>query len=148
MNFQSTYKNIILKLDACQGLPLLAIRLIIGIIFIQTGLGKLIHFTDTTAFFADLHIPMPALNAAMACATEFVGGILLILGLETRLISIALAFVMVIAIVTAQLGQIHGLSEFIRLQEVDYLLFFGLFVFTGAGKFSIDYWVRRKRWGV
>lgn len=117
---------------------LLLIRVILGVIFIQTGIGKLMYFQDTTAFFAALHIPFPALNAGLASATELIGGLCFVLGLGTRLFALPLAFVMVIAIVTAKLGDVTTLSDFIRLQELDYLVFFVLFSTTGAGKWSLD----------
>lgn len=117
---------------------LLLIRLVLGVIFIQAGLGKLMHFQDTTAFFASINIPFPALNAGMASLTELVGGFLLIFGLGIRLITLPLAFIMVIAIVTTRLAEVGSLSDFIRLQELDYFLFFLLLFTTGSGKWSLD----------
>lgn len=118
MNLQSAYRNAINKLMELQGWPLLVIRLILGTISIQTGFGRLAH--------------MPILSTVL--------GALLILGLEIRIASFFLALAMTFTIATVHLGQFHDISEMIRLQEVDYLLFFGLFIFTGAGKFSIDRW--------
>ena len=123
-------------------LPLLLIRLAIGSIFIQTGLGKLMHFDQTVAFFAALGIPYPMINAAMASSIEFFGGILLIVGLLTRPIAAKLSVVMVVAILTAQLAHVEELSDLIRLQEFDYILFFVLLMFTGAGKWSLDHWLK------
>ena len=117
---------------------LLLIRLTIVPIFIQTGLGKFTHFSDTVGFFASLGLPFPVINAAMACTTELVGGLLLVLGLATRLVSLPLAFVMVIAIATAKWSMVTGYSDFIRLQEWDYLVIFLMFAVTGAGKWSLD----------
>jgi putative oxidoreductase len=122
---------------------LVVMRLAIGLIFIQTGLGKLTHLGDTTMFFADLGIPFPGFNALIASSTEFIGGCLLILGLATRLISIPLSIIMIVAILTAQPEALHSISSFIRLQEFDYLLIFLLFFSAGPGKFSLDTIIRK-----
>ncbi len=125
-----------------EGVALFITRLCIGTIFVQTGFGKLMHFEQTVAFFSDLGIPFPMINAAMAASVECIGGALLIVGLLTRVVSVKLAVVMIVAILTAQLSEVASLSDLIRLQEVDYLLFFALFLFGGAGKFSLDHWIK------
>lgn len=136
--------NIYTHLKKWDGLPLLLIRLCIGSLFIQTGLGKLIHFEQTVSFFTSLGIPYPALNAAMASSIEFFGGILLILGLLTRPTAAKLTVVMLVAIVTSQLAEVSTLSDLIRLQEFDYILFFVVLVFTGAGRFSLDHVIKHR----
>jgi len=80
--------------------PTLA-RLTIGLVFIGTGWGKLHSLDDVTQFFASLHIPAPGFNARLAASTEFFGGILILIGLGTRLAALPVAFTMVIAILTA-----------------------------------------------
>ena len=137
---QSIYSH----LKHWDGIPLLLIRLSIGSIFIQTGLGKLMYFDQTVSFFSMLGIPYPAINAAMASSIELFGGILLVLGLLTRPAAAKLAVVMVVAIVTAQLADVATLSDFIRLQEFDYILFFMALLFTGAGRFSLDHVIKRR----
>jgi len=129
----------LLKPDAI----LLIIRIVVGIIFMQTGFGKLSHLADTTLFFTDLGIPFPAQNALLASATEFMGGCLLILGLATRFIAIPLTVIMAIAILTTQFAALQSVSEFIRLQELDYMLFFITLFLAGPGKLSIDHLIRR-----
>src|SRR5258707_7321676 len=66
---------------------LLAVRLYWGWQFMQTGWGKLTDIGKVIGFFTDLGIPAPALNAYFVSALEFGGGLLLILGLGSRLIA-------------------------------------------------------------
>ena len=80
---------------------LLFIRLYWGWQFFQAGKGKLMNLERTIGFFKDLHIPLPVLNAYLASATECFGGLLLMIGLFSRLISIPLTFTMIIAYLTA-----------------------------------------------
>lgn len=80
--------------------PLLA-RLVLGKAFYDTGSGKLANFDGTVGFFTELGIPFPELNAAFVSRLEFYGGILLILGLLTRFVSLGLISTMVVALMTA-----------------------------------------------
>ena len=117
--------------------PALA-RLTVGLVFIGTGWGKLHTLPDVTEFFASLHIPAPGLNARVAASTEFFGGILMLLGLATRIAALPMAFTMVIAILTAKLGDVHGLTDLVGFEEWSYLVFFIWLALAGAGPLSLD----------
>lgn len=92
------------KTQIADGVAPLLLRIYLAPVMIQAGWNKLSHFSDTAAWFGNpewgLGLPMPEVMAALASGTEFFGGILLLLGLFTRLISIPLAFTMLIAAVT------------------------------------------------
>ena len=124
----------------CKGksVVLLLIRLTLGVIFIQSGTGKLTHMSQTVEFFTSIKIPFPEINAAIAAGAELAGGTLILLGLFTQLAVIPLTIVMIVAILTAKIWDVAGLDDFIRLQELDYILFFLLLLCTGAGKWSLD----------
>ena len=127
--------------------PTLA-RLTVGLVFIGTGWGKLHTLPDVTEFFASLHIPAPGLNARIAASTEFFGGILVLVGLGTRLVSLPLMFTMVVAILTAKRAEIDGLSALVGFEEWSYLVFFVWLAVAGAGPVSLDRFVapRLERW--
>src|SRR3954451_10774230 len=76
---------------------LLAVRLYWGWQFAQSGWGKLHRLDQVTDFFASLNIPMPHVNAILVSNLEFFGGVLLILGLASRLTGVILTGNMVIA---------------------------------------------------
>ncbi len=117
--------------------PALA-RLTVGLVFIGTGWGKLHTLPDVTAFFASLHIPAPGFNATLAAATEFFGGILILLGLGTRLVALPLSFTMVVAILTAKRDDLTGLTALVGFDEWAYLVFFIWLAVAGAGPVSLD----------
>lgn len=127
---------------------LLVMRLYWGWQFHITGAGKLKNLHRTAEFFQGLHIPFPTLNACIAGTTECVGGLLLLLGLASRLISIPLIFVMVIAYLTADLDKVtHLFSEPDKFVTADPFLFMltAMMVFAfGPGVFSIDWLIARK----
>jgi putative oxidoreductase len=124
--------------------PALA-RLTVGLVFIGTGWGKLHSLGDVTEFFASLHIPAPGFNARLAASTEFFGGILLLVGLGTRLVSLPLAFTMVVAILTAKRADITGITALVGFEEWSYLVFFLWLAVAGAGPLSLDALVARFR---
>jgi putative oxidoreductase len=90
-------------------------------------------------WFGSMGIPFPTLNAYMAASTEIIGVVLLTLGLFTRVISIPLIIIMIVAIKSVHLS--HGFSAGDNGFEIPlyYMLFLLLFVAFGAGKFSLDH---------
>ena len=124
--------------------PTLA-RLTVGLVFIGTGWGKLHSIPDVTSFFTDLHIPAPGFHARLVAGTEFFGGLLVLLGLGTRLVSLPLAFTMVIAILTAKRANIDGLTTLVGFEEWSYLVMFLWIALAGPGPLSLDALIRRLR---
>src|SRR5438067_13775731 len=92
-------------------LPPTLARLAVGVVFAGTGWGKLHNLDKITAFFTDLGIPAPGFNALMAASAELVCGVLILVGLFTRLAAIPLMVVMLVAIVTAKRGEVGGVSD-------------------------------------
>jgi putative oxidoreductase len=117
--------------------PTLA-RLTVGLVFIGTGWGKLHTLPDVTEYFASLHIPAPGLNAGLAASTEFFGGILVLVGLGTRLVTLPMALTMVVAILTAKRPELDGLTSLVGFEEWSYLVFFVWLAVAGAGPLSLD----------
>jgi putative oxidoreductase len=73
-------------------------RILIAIIFIFSGLGKLFAPGATIGYIASVGIPAPVTGLVVSMALEILGGVLLIVGFQTRLIAALLA---IYAIVTA-----------------------------------------------
>jgi putative oxidoreductase len=82
----------------------LALRFYLAPIFFMTGYNKYSHFSDTAAWFGNpdwgLGLPLPNLMAFLATSAELLGGVLLLFGLGTRLISIPLMITMIVAAVS------------------------------------------------
>jgi putative oxidoreductase len=125
-------------------LPALLARLSMAAEFISSGSGKLGNLPKLTAYFIQLGIPAPAVTAAATATTELVGGILLLLGLGTRFAAAALSVVMVMAIFTAKIKEVHTLGDFFYLSEPSYLVIFVWLVFEGGGKISLDHLIARR----
>ena len=80
---------------------LLAVRVFFFWQLFLSGKGKLLNIDKTAEFFGSLNIPMPVFSAYLAGATECFGGLLLVIGLASRLVAIPVAFTMIVAYVTA-----------------------------------------------
>jgi putative oxidoreductase len=125
-------------------LPPLLTRLVLGQAFFQAGRGKLENFENTVAFFTDLGIPAPHLNAAFVARLEYYGGLLLVAGLLARLTAFLLSSTMVVALLTADrplFAQALGGSGEASLTDVVpfvYLLMLLWLVVFGPGLVSLD----------
>ena len=128
--------------DSLQSLLLLAVRLYWGWQFAQNGWGKLHNLARVTKYFVSLGLPAPGATATLIALLEFVGGILLILGLASRLIAIPLLGDMFVAYVVADRQALFSfLSDPGKFYTADpyTFLFASLLVFVfGPGRFSLD----------
>ena len=122
-----------------QSVSLFLARLAVAYGFYEPAMQKWSDITSVAGWFDSISIPFPTLNAYMAASTEILGVVLLTLGLFTRLISIPLIIIMIVAIATVHLS--HGFSAGDNSFEIPlyYMLFLALFASLGAGKLSLDY---------
>lgn len=127
--------------------PLLA-RITLGVVFIESGWGKLHNIPKVVEFFTQLGIPAPEFQAHFVAATELVGGLLVLVGLATRLASIPLAVTMVVALITAKKDDIASFSDLTGISEFLYIVLFFWLVLAGPGLVSIDAvigrWIRKR----
>src|SRR5262249_26961539 len=117
--------------------PTLA-RLTVGLVFLQSGWGKLHDLDKVTNFFTELGIPHPWFQARLASTSEFVCGALLLLGLATRFATIPLIITMCVAIRTAQWKDVDGLGSLVGLLEFAYIALLVWLATDGAGPLSVD----------
>jgi putative oxidoreductase len=124
--------------DRLSFLPPTLARLAIGIVFAGTGWGKLHNLEKITSFFAELGIPAPGFNAVLASSAELVCGVLILVGLFTRLAAVPLIVVMLVAIATAKRGEIGGLSDLLGFVEALYIVLLAWLATAGPGPISLD----------
>lgn len=138
MKFKQLYMEFSRLSEHLKSFALLFARLTIAYGFYEPAMNKWADMNAMAEWFASIGIPFPLLNAYMAGTTEITGVVLLTLGFMTRLISIPLIVVMLVAIFTVHLP--NGFSCGDNGFEIPfyYMLFLLLFVSHGAGKFSLD----------
>jgi uncharacterized membrane protein YphA (DoxX/SURF4 family) len=105
MNFFLQMQELLNKSRQLDFLAPLLLRIFLAPILIIAGYGKLMHLEDTASYFGNpdwgLGLPAPFLMALLAGATEFFGGIAILIGLATRWFTIPLMFTMIVAAGTA-----------------------------------------------
>ncbi len=132
------YKSVVQHLSKFKDVHLLAIRLVLAYGFYGPAIMKWKNISSIAEWFGEMGIPLPTLNAYMAASTEMAGVVLLTLGLASRIISIPLIFVMIVAIVTVHIG--NGFEAGNNGFEIPlyYILFLIGILIHGAGKLSLD----------
>ncbi|NYF90030.1 DoxX family protein [Tunturiibacter empetritectus] len=127
---------------------LLVVRLYWGWQLVQSGWGKLHHLDKITDYFTSLNIPFPALNAHFVSGLEFFGGLLLILGLGSRLIGLMLTVNMLVAYWTADrdalLAVFSDPGKFYNADPYTFLFAAAMVLVFGAGLFSVDAVLKRR----
>lgn len=126
--------------ESKQSVALGLIRMIVGLVFVLHGAQKIFvyHYAGVVGVFHQMGIPAPAVSAALAMTAEFVGGLLLLSGLYTRLAAIPVAFTMLVAITQVHLhagffAQGGGFEYPLTLLVATLALIIG-----GGGGFALD----------
>ena len=102
MNTTATYNPIV---------PLVG-RILIGVLFLVAGIMKVLNVAGTTAYMTRLGFPMPELFTYLSIVIEVGGGILLIIGWQTRKVAWFLALYVLVA-----LGAAHRFWEYDAAQR-------------------------------
>lgn len=119
--------------------PLLLVgRVLASVLFIVSGFSKLMGAAATKAYFVHAGVPLPELAYYVAVAVELGGGLLFLVGFQTRLVALGLAvFSIVTALLAhtdfAQPGQLINFEKNLCMAGG-----FLAFVAAGAGRFSLD----------
>ena len=74
-----------------QNILALAARVLLAILFIVAGFGKLTGFAGTVGYFGSIGLPVPTVTAAIVTALELLGGIAILAGFFSRPVALALA---------------------------------------------------------
>jgi putative oxidoreductase len=117
--------------------PLLA-RLTVGIRFAGAGWAKVNNLPRVVEFFTSLGIPYPELQAPFVAGVELVGGVLIAVGLASRLTAIPLIITMIVAILTALRDQVTGIVALVGLSEFAYIAILFWIAIAGPGAASLD----------
>ena len=139
------------------------IRLMVGSVFLAEGLQKFLYPSEVGAGrFARIGIPSPEVMGPFVGAVESVCGLLVLLGLFTRVTVVPLLGVMAVALVTTKLPILLGtdLGPF-QVRQLPYYGFWGFahesrtdfamvvgslfLLLVGPGRLSLDAWLHRRR---
>lgn len=121
-----------------QNAVLLVARILLSILFIIAGYGKLTALGGTAGYFGSMGLPLPMVTAVIVTAVELLGGLAILLGLFTRPAAYILAL---FCVATAFIG--HG-DFSVAGNDIHFmknLAMAGGFLFVatfGAGALSVD----------
>jgi putative oxidoreductase len=112
-----------------------AVRVIAGVLFVTFSIGKFSDHMNEAMDFEHYGVPLADVTVYVVGVVELMGGLLLVVGLFTRLAALILAVNMVGAIATA--GRVDGGS--FHLGVAPTLLVAMLFlVWAGSGAYAVD----------
>ena len=123
---------------------LLVGRILASVIFIVSGYGKAMAMAGTVAYLQKVGVPMPGIAYYGTVAVELGGGVLLLLGLQTRLVALVLAL---FCVATALLAH---MDFAVQAQQINFMKNLAMaggylaFVAAGAGLYSIDAMMSRR----
>jgi putative oxidoreductase len=141
------YDRFLRAVSSLQSPFLLAVRLYWGWQLSQNGWGKLHNLPHVTEFFASLGLPSPGFTAAFVSTFEFVGGILLAVGLLSRIAALGIFVDMTTAYWTADRESFLAFfSDPGKFANADPFIFWFvalLILIVGPGKLSLDTLLRR-----
>jgi putative oxidoreductase len=118
-------------------------RVVFAVIFISSGLEKIMDLGATAAMIGSKGLPMPQVLAVATAALELGGGILIVLGWQTRIAALALAlFTLVAAYFFHDFWNMQGAERAdAMIHAMKNLSIFGGFLMlaaVGAGRYSLD----------
>ncbi len=143
------YELLVSVATKLQSAFLLVVRVYWGYQFAIEGWNKLTHIQKPLEYVSSLGIPLPAFNAWLVSFVELIGGALLILGLGSRLVALALSVDMTVAYIAADRETLKSIlssdpSDFFKAAEFSFLCAALVVLFFGPGKFSLDYLIERR----
>lgn len=118
-------------------------RILIAVLFIPAGFGKLTGFAGTVGYIGSAGLPLPQLGAALAIVVELGLGLALLVGFKTRIAAAVLALFTLAAsfffhnywALPADKAMVQQLMFMKNVAITGGLL---AFVAFGAGRFSVD----------
>lgn len=134
-------KNLIVRLSSLGDLALSLLRIMLGIVLVAHGYGKVTHGFAVGFFANNAHIFLPQITGPFISLLELIGGICLIIGLFTRYLGVVYVIefivVMYVRLFTLHVGY-HG-------SELELMILFTavLLATNGGGRLSVDHSVRR-----
>ncbi|MDP4552200.1 DoxX family protein [Alkalihalobacillus macyae] len=123
-------------------LGLLTIRLIVGMLFFAHGFFKFSEGIANTAAFFEA-IGLSGFLAYVVGLIELIGGVLMILGLGTRIVSVLFSSILIGALILVKrsTGMLGGYELDIALLAMSLSLFL-----SGGGPYSLRHYMVKKGW--
>ena len=121
----------------------LAARILLVVLFLIFGWGKLTDYSGTVGYMAQTGAPAPPVAALVAIAVELFVSIAVVLGVWTRPLALLLAlYTLATAFIGHHYWTVTGADQYANMtnfyKNISIMGGFFLLYVTGAGKYSID----------
>ncbi|HKV28882.1 MAG TPA: DoxX family protein [Candidatus Acidoferrales bacterium] len=118
-------------------------RILISLIFLHSGMSKLMNFSGMVPFLGSKGMPMPGVMLAGALIIEILGALCLIAGFQTRLAALIMFLYLIPATLMfhnfwAMQGAMRGENQINFLKNVAIMGALLMVAAYGPGKLSID----------
>jgi putative oxidoreductase len=125
------------------------IRLMVGAVFLSEGIQKFIFpATRGAGRFEKIGLPYPEFLGSFVGGFEVLCGVLILIGLLTRIAAIPTLIIMLVAIITtkADVLQSQGFWEMMHGSRTDWAMLLGsiFLILKGGGKWSLDALIQRR----
>jgi len=130
-----------------KGLGSLIGRILLVLIFLNSGIGKIGNFEGTAQYMAKFGMPLTAFFLLGAIFLELVGSVTVILGYFTRFGALLL---IIFLIPTTLIFHTHFLDPMQKIHFIKNVSMLGgclILLASGAGRFSLDYLLRGRKKG-
>ena len=124
-------------------------RVLIGVIFVQSGFGKLTNLDGFAGMLGSAGVPLASIMAPIGAAVEFAGGLAIVLGLGTRYAALLMvAFVIVATLISHRFWSVPAEQKPMQMvQFAKNVAIVGGFIMvfvTGGGRLSLDRWFHHR----
>ncbi|QYM72552.1 DoxX family protein [Pseudochrobactrum sp. Wa41.01b-1] len=113
-------------------------RIFLAILFILAGWGKLTGLEGTAQYFGAIGLPMPSVTAVLVGLVEFVGGLAILIGFQTRIAAVVVALFTIGATLVAHMDFAEGMNALMAQKNLAIAGGLLLLAVTGAGAYSVD----------
>ncbi|PBC07146.1 DoxX family protein [Mesorhizobium sp. WSM3859] len=113
-------------------------RILLAVIFLLSGFGKLTAISGTAAYFGALGLPVPTVTAVLVGLIELLGGLAVLIGFQTRIVAWVLAIFTIATGLVAHTGWADQMQMIQFLKNLAITGGFVLLASSGAGAYSID----------
>lgn len=113
-------------------------RILLAIIFLLSGFGKLTAIAGTAGYFGALGLPLPTATAILVGLIELLGGLAILVGFQTRIVAWVLAVFTVATALVAHTGWADQMQMINFLKNLAIAGGFVVLASSGAGALSVD----------
>jgi putative oxidoreductase len=122
---------------------LLVARILLVLLFLVFGWGKLTDYAGTAGYMAKTGLPLPPVAALVAIAVEVFVAVAVVLGIWTRPLAVLLAlYTLATALIGHHFWTLEGAARYGNAinfyKNISIVGGFLLLYITGAGRYSVD----------